>query len=310
MLRRYPRTAALFLLLNVADLALTCHLLRMSAGEVYEANGVAAAVLEHFGVAGLAAFKAFVVLLAAILVAVVAAYRPAAAQRLAAFGCAAVGAVVLYSLALWGWVGAQPRATWGQGMAEIERQAKDLDRRQRNHAEFRADLERTMAALAAGQCTLREAVARLRATVGGKDPSVVALYRSAVDTKSDAECLAAMTVNAAIVQLYEEGSTAGRRRVHELLGAYRAEYGPELCPYLLATVEEFEPGRPDERQTVAAAPLPEVPHTSGGGWGMNGGSPRFAPRGRHYTRGWPRAPHGGRFNRRRAAFGTLPPSAM
>ena len=80
-LRRHSRTALLFVLLSGADLALTCHLLSRGGGDVYEANGLAAAVIERFGLPGLAAFKAAVVLLVLALVCLVSAYRPGAAAR-------------------------------------------------------------------------------------------------------------------------------------------------------------------------------------------------------------------------------------
>ena len=78
--------AALFVLLSGADAALTCHLLRLGEGAVYEANGLAARVLAGFGPAGLVVFKSVSVLLVCVLMALVAARRPAAARPTATGG--------------------------------------------------------------------------------------------------------------------------------------------------------------------------------------------------------------------------------
>src|SRR5437763_11781071 len=98
--RQHRRLALLFVFLSVLDLALTWHLLRAGNGAVYEANWVAGGILSHFGFTGLALYKVLLVALVATLLCIVAAYRPRAARRLAAFACAAVGAVVIYSVAL------------------------------------------------------------------------------------------------------------------------------------------------------------------------------------------------------------------
>ncbi|HYT90137.1 MAG TPA: DUF5658 family protein [Gemmataceae bacterium] len=121
MLRRHPNLAILFVLLNCADLALTCHLLRVGCGAIYEANWLAGAVLARYGLVGLAIFKALIVLFAATLVGIIAARRPRAARGLAVFGCLAVGIVVLYSLAIWGHLAAEIRSSRQQTLAAIER---------------------------------------------------------------------------------------------------------------------------------------------------------------------------------------------
>jgi hypothetical protein len=89
----------LFGLLSVADLLLTCWLLRKPGDQFYEANPVARQSLR-LGLPGLAAYKAGVVLLVAGLTAVIARQRPQAAGRVLAFGCSITAAVVVYSVLL------------------------------------------------------------------------------------------------------------------------------------------------------------------------------------------------------------------
>jgi hypothetical protein len=91
----------LFAALSLADLLLTCWLLRRPTGEFYEANPVARWWLMQFGWAGLAGFKAVVVLLVACLCGLIARRRPQAARRVLGFGCAVSAVVVLYSVALY-----------------------------------------------------------------------------------------------------------------------------------------------------------------------------------------------------------------
>jgi uncharacterized PurR-regulated membrane protein YhhQ (DUF165 family) len=53
--------------------------------------------MARFGIAGLAAFKGNMVVIIAALILCVARYRPRTAQRIVAFGCCTLLAVVLYS---------------------------------------------------------------------------------------------------------------------------------------------------------------------------------------------------------------------
>ncbi len=93
---------SLFALLSLADLALTWWLLEQSDGQVYEANPLAGWLLAHAGWGGLACFKAAIVLLVLGLAALISRRRPAAADRVLNFACAAMSLVVLYSTALCG----------------------------------------------------------------------------------------------------------------------------------------------------------------------------------------------------------------
>src|SRR5262245_36528876 len=96
----HPGKQLLFILLSLADLALTGWLLGRPGAEVYEANPVARWWLAHYGWPGFAGFKAAVVGLVIALSAVIARSRPRAAGRVLGLGCAGLAAVVLYSAAL------------------------------------------------------------------------------------------------------------------------------------------------------------------------------------------------------------------
>jgi hypothetical protein len=89
----------LFGLLSLADLVLTCWLLGQPSGQFYEANPVARWWLR-FGPAGLAGYKATMVLLVAGLSTLIARQRPRAAGGVLAFGCSSTAAVVVYSVLL------------------------------------------------------------------------------------------------------------------------------------------------------------------------------------------------------------------
>jgi DNA-directed RNA polymerase specialized sigma24 family protein len=96
----YARKQLLFLIVSLADLALTCWLLRHSDGQIYEANPIARWWLVRFGAAGLACFKGAVVLLVLTLADFIARRRPRAAGRILVFGCVSTVLVVVYSAAL------------------------------------------------------------------------------------------------------------------------------------------------------------------------------------------------------------------
>ncbi|MCI0459576.1 MAG: DUF5658 family protein [Gemmataceae bacterium] len=257
-LRLHPRMTVLFVFLSCADLALTCCLLRFSGGEVYEANRIAAEVLACYGEVGLAVFKALVVLFAGALVSIVASYRPHAARRLAAFACLAVGGVVVYSVALWGYVAAQPTYHC-QEPAVIARETQRLEQFARRQAEFRARLEREIDAVAAGRATAREAVIALLPSWEIIDPEVLYGYRTQTGAKSDEECLAGMVLSGALPALHDEGSPAARSRAEQLLAAHQTDHGPGVLAHLQAirALPDRSPG--EKREAFAVAGLPAAP---------------------------------------------------
>jgi hypothetical protein len=273
-LRQHWHKAALFVLLSLADLALTCHLLAAGGGEVYEANWLAGWALDRHGLTGLAVLKGLLMLLPIALVGVVAAYRPRLAGWLATFGCVAVGLVVLYSAALWSHLTIHPWLPLQTDYATARQQGRELDRHMQRSVAFRVLLERWGGDLAADRCTLREAVAGLSASDLGGDPAFLRGFRQALHARSDAECLAALAVSSARTLLRADGS--GEARVEKLLAAYRAEYGPAAPlpedPIALVTASNPRGGRPE----------------GWGGWRRLGGRPGVGP-------GWhPPGDRGGR----------------
>jgi uncharacterized protein DUF5658 len=86
-----------FVLLSLADLALTWALIRDGLGSVYESNPVAAWCLQGYGWAGMAAFKALMVLASGGLSEVISRYRPRSGGRVLVLGCFLTASVVLYS---------------------------------------------------------------------------------------------------------------------------------------------------------------------------------------------------------------------
>ena len=86
-----------FVLLSLADLTMTWALIRDGLGSVYESNPVAAWCLHGYGWAGIAVFKALMVLVSGGLSEVISRYRPRTGGRVLALGCILTASVVLYS---------------------------------------------------------------------------------------------------------------------------------------------------------------------------------------------------------------------
>lgn len=95
-----------FALLSVADLTMTWALIRDGLGSVYESNPVAAWCLHGYGWAGMAVFKALMVLTSGGLSEVISRYRPRTGGRVLVLGCIITASVVLYSGYLYGTVSA------------------------------------------------------------------------------------------------------------------------------------------------------------------------------------------------------------
>src|SRR4051794_32152626 len=84
-----------FVALSLADLLLTLRLIDETGGLVLESNPLAAWWLIHYGWAGMAGFKAALVLLITGLAGCVAWRRPRTGELLLVFACGAQSAVVL-----------------------------------------------------------------------------------------------------------------------------------------------------------------------------------------------------------------------
>ena len=86
-----------FVLLSLADLTLTWALIGDGLGSVYESNPVAAWCLQGYGWAGMAVFKAVMVLASGGLSEVISRYRPHTGGRILVLGSIITASVVLYS---------------------------------------------------------------------------------------------------------------------------------------------------------------------------------------------------------------------
>ncbi len=165
------RKLVLFALLSATDFGLTWHLLRSGSGAVYEGNPVAAWWLGHYGWLGLAAFKAAMMTLAAGLGVLIFLRRPATGNRVLAFACAALGAVVLYSGYLCNDLRRSPAGVDADEAARMEESGQRLDEGLQRARAYRHVLSAASEDLRAGRCTLKEAVARLSVTEQAHDPA-------------------------------------------------------------------------------------------------------------------------------------------
>ena len=85
----------LFVLVNLMDIVMTSLLL--NTGQFTESNPIANFVLDHWGFAGMTAFKLIVVAMVMLIANVIAIRRIRTSRRLLHFGTIAVGGVVAYS---------------------------------------------------------------------------------------------------------------------------------------------------------------------------------------------------------------------
>jgi hypothetical protein len=226
------RLLTLFALLSGADLLLTCRLLGDPDAEAYEANWLAAHILGQYGLSGLVMYKGLLVALVGGVICLVGHRRPPAARRLGAFACAATGLVVLYSVALLAGLTPYPVFAQARDIATLEREAEALDRHAEIRKAFSAVLDRWENDLAAGRCTLAEALAALSTwDEARRTARLVSCWTWRVQS-TDQERLAAMVMRGSLYLLMVEGSTPARRRAEQLLAGYLRDYGPALADYV------------------------------------------------------------------------------
>jgi len=213
---------ALFAALGLIDLGLTCHLLRISSGHIYESNPLAQWWLARWGWAGLVAFKLVLIALATAAIALVARSRPRVAARVLTFSCLATLVVIVYSCSL---LRSIPRHA---GMfpllhdeAGLAAEGRGLDDRLRQVKAYRLVLSQAAEELLAGRSTLDAAVARLAATRRGQDPAWLTNLRKVYPGRSDAGCLAATLLDHA--RALREDKPPGP-------GAERATSRPRVVP--------------------------------------------------------------------------------
>jgi hypothetical protein len=224
----HPRKQCLFVVLSLADLALTCWLLDAPGGHVYEANPLARWWLAALGWAGLACFKALAVALVLGLALLIARSRPQAAGRVLGLGCAVSAVVVLYSAALahsdvlsLEKQGAQSARETNEALAESNRQVQqELQRR----LDFWARLSEEVIA---GRCTLRAASERVAAASESDRRWRLALTTPYPERPFQEQC-AACTVIHAVGSLLDVGDPEGAWCLAlRLEREFRLTYGTE-----------------------------------------------------------------------------------
>jgi hypothetical protein len=249
---RHPlHLLALFVLLSGADLLLTGYLLRDPAADAYEANWLAAHVLGEYGFGGLVVYKGLLVALAGAVIWLVGSRHLPAARCLGAFACAATGLVVLYSLALAGLAPKHP-PTQVRELATLEREQQSLERRFELRKAFSAVLERWQTDLAAGRCTLREALATLSAWDEARRLARLVECWCPGSRASDDEYLAAMVVRGTLCLLKLEGSAPAQGRAERLLAGYLKHYGTALADFVRMDLTPADPYAPDSRREAVA----------------------------------------------------------
>jgi hypothetical protein len=297
------RKLYLFALLSGADFVLTWHLLRQDGG-AYEGNPLAAWCLDRGGWLGLAAFKAAAVLTTGGLSLLICRRRPLTGQRVLAFSCAALAAVVLYSGYLCERARHRTAGLDPDEAAPLLARARQLDAAVRRSAAYREVMTRVTEDLHGRRCTLAEAAGRLARTEQGRDPAFLRSMRLFYPGLSDAECLAVCVLNS--VAPKGSATAADRQLLRELEAEFRALYGraaptplppgrPPLAPGAVAQVAPRPSGGGDEvceaahRRGVPAQParsLPPAPHPFRGSDrgipAVFGGKGRLPPQGAHF----------------------------
>ncbi len=256
----HPRRLVLFLLLNALDLVLTRQLVEPGSPHAYESNPVADWWLHAHGWAGLAGFKAAMVVFAACLFVVVARRRPALGRRALTFSCLVVAGVVLYGGFLLG---------GNYSSLAAIRRARELDadmqRRMDHCREWRAFQERLDRDLVAGHCSLAEAVERLAGSERARDPVLRKTLRDKFRCATEEERLAAFLVSHAVNSLSGEPRRAEEVAVR-LEAEYRAKFGgppPFPADALPVSLPALRNGNGGD-DLVA----PQVPPAAGGGRGL------------------------------------------
>jgi hypothetical protein len=146
------------LVLQGCDLLFTWRLLSGARPDVYEANPLAAALLEHFGWASLALLKVGTSALILLAVVVVARQRPALACRLLGGLCLFLGSVVGYS----GWLLGRPVDPLVQEMPTLNARNLALDRQIGDVARFARKRKVICTDTMVGRTDLAAGVKRLR----------------------------------------------------------------------------------------------------------------------------------------------------
>jgi hypothetical protein len=196
----------LYILLSGLDLYLTWVLVG-GTDLAHEGNPVAAFILNETGWLGLSVFKSACV--AFVLVVGVGLWqcRPRTARGLVGFACLSSLAVVGYSL--WILEEGSEDFRWCARLACAEKRYQTLQRTQRQHLAYRAEVDRLTLDLVSGQCTLAEASAALNSFLREihHDPFHY-LHTYYPNLEDDEACLAAHLVRQVGLQVAENPELA------------------------------------------------------------------------------------------------------
>jgi hypothetical protein len=224
----HPGKQALFVLLSLADLALTCWLLGRSGGQVYEANPVASWWLTQHGAAGLACFKGAVVLLVLGLAVVISRSRPCVAGRVLGFGCASLVVVLGYSATLCRAALRTPEERKEAIRAEMEQHLAQVNEHTRAALRAREPLRVLLAdlrqGLREGRYTLRQAADLLADSEPGRDPGWLRVLAQVHHDRPQAERIGAFVLQN-FVGVEGGQSQQARQIALRLEKEYRAVYG-------------------------------------------------------------------------------------
>lgn len=233
---------SLFVLLSVADLALTWWLLACSGGRVYEANPVAQLYLDRHGWAGLACFKAGVVLLVLGLAATIARSRPRLSGGIVCLGCAVLSVVVLYSASLSRAALLSPQEWAAELAREDDERLQETNRHlrevHRQSAAFWTLLEALCQDLLAGRRTLQEAAEQTARSEKAQDPTWLRAQSVIYPGRSQQELMAICVMNHA-VSSQQSDQRAARRVALRLERQFQLAYGrPSPRAHQVSDAEE------------------------------------------------------------------------
>jgi hypothetical protein len=216
----------MFLLLSLADLTMTWALIRAGLGQIYESNPVAAWCLRWQGWAGLALFKAVMVLISIALVAVISWRRPRTGGRVLALSCLVTAAVVLYSGYLYLTLGSSRPMSDLQHAHVLHEQ---LETRRIRLTEFLRLQDGLVEDLAADRRSLAEALAKCEPAAKSLAPMILNGLRSSNPARSDRECLAIHLMRHCVTE-YGGNPQAAQALAERLDGEFFSLFGTPPSP--------------------------------------------------------------------------------
>lgn len=229
---RFLVWAVAFVALSLLDFALTWRLLEGPGAQCYEANPLAAAVLDHAGWWGLGAYKMACAGIVLAVVAFVARRRPRLARGLLKVGCPVLAVVVGYSGYL---LAADPTAL--SDLERAEERGRMLTQRFREQQSYAATLRQLSGEVAAGRASLRRATRTLAAEIGQLhhfDP--LPALRIIHNGPGDNACLTAQLVRTAGMVLHD--SATGPKLLRRFEREFRRLYH---CPLPESARETHSP---------------------------------------------------------------------